>query len=803
MPHILGPSSRPSYRRSFTRALMGSAGLAVLATAAPALPALAQGMALEEITVTARKREEGLQSTPISIAAFTADDFRARGISDISNLTNYAPNVTIDATAPLSGSSNATSIFIRGVGQTDFVFTTDPGVGVYMDGVYIARSVGGLLDMMDVERVEVLRGPQGTLFGKNTIGGAVNVVTRKPVEDMEAEVEATYGRFDRLDLKGMVNIPLTDTLFTRISAMSKDMDGYGKRLLTGESMGGKNQAAIKAATRWVASENFEVNLSVDYTNIDEDSPVSTVVSGSRQATIGSPGTLFAGLLYNNLIGAPGGLPGTISIPALPADTVPYDSRWFTNNLFTSNATGPTGSKNEIFGFNGTMEWDLDAFSLKSITAYRDMEGSFGRDPDGSPLTMVSTYNEMEHKQFSQELQATGTAFDGRLQWLVGAYYLKEKGKEWVIVPFAQETFDILAEMGAGCTLFPGTPDEVALPFCPNIFRVDSVGDGVRINNESIAFFGEATFDITDQLALTVGLRWTQDKKGYDGTGTLVGGAPAIAAPIASEKFRDATPRVILDYKFTDDTMVYVSYSEGFKSGGFNQRYGAPLPAPTFFEPETVKSYEGGFKSQFWDSRARLNGAVFHSRYSDIQVVVFDGGIPRTINAAKGKITGFELEGTLLASENLLVQANYGYLDAEYTRLDPAIIGSFGVPIVNPLDLSYRFVNSPKHSLSLGAEYTAPVNDWGYVRLRGEMSHRSKWANDAVNTPELIQSSVTLFNARLTVAPVDEKWSLAVFGQNLSNRKYVVSGVADEPGFGLVELNAALPRTWGVTLNYRM
>src|SRR5690606_27641976 len=245
MPHILGPSSRPSYRRSFTRALMGSAGLAVLATAAPALPALAQGMALEEITVTARKREEGLQSTPISIAAFTADDFRARGISDISNLTHYAPNVTIDATAPLSGSSNATSIFIRGVGQTDFVFTTDPGVGVYMDGVYLARSVGGLLGMMDVERVEVLRGPQGTLFGKNTIGGAVNVVTRKPVEDMEAEVEATYGRFDRLDLKGMVNIPLTDTLFTRISAMSKDMDGYGKRLLTGESMGGKNQAAIK------------------------------------------------------------------------------------------------------------------------------------------------------------------------------------------------------------------------------------------------------------------------------------------------------------------------------------------------------------------------------------------------------------------------------------------------------------------------------------------------------------------------------------------------------------------------------
>lgn len=801
MPHTMGPSSLISSRRTFTTILLSSAaGLAVLAAD---LPVLAQGMMLEEITVTARKREEGLQTTPISIAAFTADDFRARGISDISDITHHAPNVTIDATAPLSGSSNATSVFIRGVGQTDFVFTTDPGVGVYLDGAYIARSVGGLLDMMDIERLEVLRGPQGTLFGKNTIGGAINVVTRKPGEEMEGEVEATYGRFDRFDVKGMVNIPITNTLYTRISAMSKDMDGYGTRLLTGESMGGKNQAAIKAATRWVAADNFEVNLAVDYTNIDEDSPVSTVVSGTRQATFGSPGTLFAGLLHNNLIGAPGGLPGVIALPALPADTTPLDSRWLTNNLFTSNATGPTGSKNEILGFNGTLDWDLDVVSLKSITAYREMDGNFGRDADGSPLTLVSTSNKMEHEQFSQEFQAVGTALDGSFQWMVGAYYLKEKGKEWVTVPFAQETFDILDSLGLGGTLFPGTPGEVTLPFCPNIFRVDSVGDGVKIDNESIAFFGEATYDITTQLALTVGLRWTQDKKGFDGSGTLVGGVPALASPVANAKFRDATPRVILDYKFTDDTMIYASYSEGFKSGGFNQRYGAPLPAPTSFEPETVTSYEGGFKSQFWDSRARLNGAVFHSRYSDIQVVVFDGGIPRTINAAKGKITGLELESTLLAGENLMLQANYGYLDAEYSRLDPAIIGSFGAPIVNPLQLNYRFVNSPKHSLSLGAEYSAPIDSWGFVRLRGDMSHRSKWANDAVNTPELVQSSVTLFNARLTVAPVDEKWSLAVFGQNLSNEKYVVSGVADEPGFGLVELNAALPRTWGFTINYRM
>lgn len=754
---------------------------------------------IDEIVVTARKRAENQQDVPIAITTITANDFESRNITDISRLDEIAPNITIDATAPLSGSSNATSIFIRGVGQTDFVPTSDPGVGVYLDGVYIARSTGGLLDLKDVEQVEILRGPQGTLFGRNTIGGAVNVTTIKPSTDgFFGEAQVSTGSFDRLDFEAAVNIPLGDTLAARFSGKRISSDGYGERILTGESLGGEDRFTLRGSLRWQPTDRLTVDVAADYSEGDEDSPVSTTVSGSN-IPLGAPNSLFGGVLFNNLIGAAsGGIPGVITIPGLPADTPRFDASLVeTGSLFESNATGPTGSEYDIFGISGTVQYDLnDNITLKSITAYRDQSTAFGRDPDGSPLELVHTSNVGNADQFSQELQILGDY--GDLNWVLGGFYLTEEGNDAATVPFAQETFTRNA--GNLCT-FELVPVTAPCEFL-NIFRIDSVDGGTLFENTSYAIFGEVSYDFTDRLSVTGGLRWTQDEKNIDATGALAGGAPLLANPVADETFDRLTPRVIVDYKVNDNVLGYASFSQGFKSGGFNPRYGAPIDAPTSFDPETVDSYEIGFKSDFWDGRARVNAAGFFSNYDDIQVVVFDNGIPRTINAAQGEIKGLELEGTLQPDDHWLIQGSLGLIDAEYTELDAAIIGSFGLPIVNPLNTDLEFVNTPNAVGSLGIQYRQDIGNWGDLTYRVDLSHRGRWANDAVNTAELVQDSVTLLGGRLTLSPDNARWTVALYGTNLTDEEYITSGVADEPGFGLVEQNAARPREWGASLGVK-
>jgi iron complex outermembrane receptor protein len=791
-------------------------------TAAPAPDQYATGSdpagGLEEIVVTARKRAEPLQDTPLAVSAFSAADIEARSVGDIAALADFAPNVTFDATAPISGSSNAASVFVRGVGQTDFLITTDPGVGVYLDGVYLARSTGSVLDLLDVERVEVLRGPQGTLFGKNTIGGAVNVVTQPPGADLTGGGELTFGRFERRDVRGFVNVPLGESAALRISGTRREREGYARRILTGQPLGGQDRWTGRMALRWQPTAALELNLAGDYSRAEEDSPASSLLSGSRSASLGAPGTTFTGLLYNNLITGsnglapcrtPGfpvpfcGIPALIELPALPAGTRPYDARWLTGDAFTSNATGPSGSQYRIAGLAATLEWSAESLRVKSISAYREADLQFARDPDGSPLTIIHTSNTTATEQWSQEFQLAGETGGGRLKWLAGLYYLKEQGADAVTVPFSQETFDLINGLGLGCTLLPGltgAPGPIGVPVCPNVFRVDNVGEGVTIDNTSAAVFGEATFALGDRVSITGGLRFTRDEKRVDISNYRTGGVPAaLVAPRAERAFRELSPRLILEYRPVEDVLTYASFSKGFKSGGFNGRYGAPLPGPTSFEPEQVTSYEIGAKTEWFGRRLRANAALFRSFYDDVQVLVFDGGIPRTINAAEGRISGFELELTALVASRLRVQASYGWLDAGYTRLDPAVIGSFGTPIVNPLALGYRFVNSPRNTAAAAAQYELPLGRWGLMTLRGDLLSRSATANDAVNTPELIQPEVTTVNARLTIAPREGRWSASAFATNLTDRRYFTSGVADEPGFGQVEINAAPPREWGVSV----
>jgi iron complex outermembrane receptor protein len=652
------------------------------------------------------------------------------------------------------------------------------------------------------------------LSGRNAIGGAIAILTNLPDPDTAGgEAEILLGADDRFELRGVANLPLGRGTALRLAGARRREDGYGRRLLTGQSLGGQDAIQLRGTLLLSPAERLTVRLAADYSERHDDSPV-TALGEAAPNSLGAPATLFAGLLYNNLIREadgiapcqrPGfpipfcGIPGLIQMPTLPAGTPRYDTRWLTGNPFTSLANGPTGSDFEGYGLAATIQWDA-AIRFRSITAYRRFDAAFGRDPDGAPLVLIDTANLLEHEQFSQELQLS----DSRpgLSWVAGLYYFEEEGSDRGTAPFAEETFRTVNALGLGCTLLPGAtglPAPVFVSPCPNIFRIDYSADGAVAHSRSIAAFGEASIDLNDWLSVTGGLRWTRDRKTVDISGFLVGRLPVSPNPVARRSFSRLTPRVIVRAQIAPDAMAYASWSTGFKSGGFNQRYGAPIAAPTSFEPESVRSFELGLRAPLGrQARVRLTG--FWSAYEDIQAVVFDAGIPRTINAARGRSRGIEVEADWRPTPRLTIAASYGWLDARFTRLDPAIIGSFGTPIVNPLRLDNRFVNAPRHSLALSAEWEHDLGRLGRLRLRGDVSHRSSVANDAVNTVPLVAGPVTLVNGRITYLP-SERWSAALFVTNLLDERYIVSGAADLTGFGAAELNFAPPRRWGVSLGF--
>ena len=772
-----------------------------------------------EITVTAQRRPEMMQDVPIGITAYSAAAISELGAVDLSQIAEFAPNVTFDATSPLSGGSNSASVFIRGVGQSDFTISSDPGVALYVDGVNLSRSVGSVADLTDVERVEILRGPQGTLFGRNAVGGAISVIRNAPIiNQFSVSVEVTAGNRNWRDLQMAANIPLGTQWAIRFAGVHRMRGGYASRILMNDRLGGLKNYALRGAAKWQHGQAIDLIISADFAHGNDQPPASTLRSGSRTAGLGNPETIFSGRLYNNLIADQNGvapcqragstpfcgLPGLIEFPALPPSTPRFDTRWVTGDLRTTFATGKRRSLYQASGIMATGSFRFGSTELKSIAAYRHIKAGMNRDGDNSPLQMIETANRIEHEQISDELQLSGSA--DALKWLAGAYFLSERGSDAATAAFAEETFQALRRSGLGCTLYPavtGAPTPIPVSVCPNIFYISYSGKGVLTRARSLAGYAEINKSIADGLSLTAGGRWTYDRKNIDISGFTVGGYPVATSPRATYSGHQFTPRLVFDWRMTDQSMVYGSWSTSYKAGGFNQRYGAPISRPTSFEPERLQNWEAGFKTDWLSTRARLNGAVFTAKYRNIQTVVFDNGIPRTINAARGRITGAELEGMLKLLDGLSLEASYGWIHARYTKLDPAIVGSFGTPILNPLHRQYRFVNTPRHNFSIGAAYRHARRGGAAITARLDMVYRSTVANDAVNTPELMQSPIALINARITHVGKNDQWALALFCTNLTNRRYITSGAADEIGFGGVEVNVARPREFGLSMSAKL
>lgn len=758
---------------------------------------------LEEVVVTAQKISQNLQEVPIAVSSFSAESLNKLGISNVSQIADFAPNVTLDFTAPISGSSSALVSFIRGIGQSDFAMNFEPGVGLYVDGVYMARNMGGVIDLLDLERIEILKGPQGTLFGRNTPGGAINVVTKKPSHELSGNIELTLGEDNRQDIRGVINIPLADHLFSSIAISSKNRDGYVKRipypdtlpadqtdfrsidqgvlndLPNGNDLGNENNDTVRAKLLWQMAEDKELLIAMDYTRVRENS-APTVLEDAElwQSTGGIAG------LYNACVSGMGppvcnsitdGRTGNAIDPQFTSRT-PYDNRFLTDSDHTTYGNANSGTALDAWGISATYEWDInETLSFKSITAYRDLESIFGEDADMSPLIIDHHGFELNQEQVSQEFQLIGNG--EKLKWVAGLYYFNEEGENNDYVPLAG-----------------------------GLFQVDGPND---IENTSYAAFGQLTYNITEPWSITLGARVTREEKEFVGGQTdrndlsAKFGVPLAAFPDPTDTtrlfplgkqeqdFDDTSIRVGSEYRFSESIFAYVSFSQGFKAGGWDTRLTGPELVAPDFEEENVESYEIGLKSDWFDNTLRINLAAFHTDYENLQLVIQRGISPLTANAGESDIDGFEVDFQWLATDNLQVTGSMGWIDAEYTELDSRAndVGVF---------LDSEFNNTPERVASLALDYSQPLSSGGSMAVHLDYSWKDDHFNDAVNTPALAQDAFGLTNLSVRYNSPEEKWHATLGVQNLTDEDYVMSGF-NQPGVGYIIKTIGRPREWWLTL----
>ena len=776
---------------------------------------------LEELVVTARRREEGLQDAPIAVSAYTAETLAYRNVTKLDDIARFIPNLTLENNPSFGGSSNSAAIYIRGIGQKEFLPTNEPGVGLYVDGVYIARSVGAILDIVDVERLEVLRGPQGTLFGRNTIGGAISITTAKPEigGDFGGNISAAFGTDDRINIKGAAHFPLGDTAAARFSLASMQQDGQVERT-DGTDLGDDDTITGRFAIAWDPTDRLSVNLSLDATKDDENGPamellgidftdLSQLVAVLPPQNIPPPMAFVHNVTAAAIPLPPGSNPpvapcayqdaaGTPLVPFTnpnPLSPNCYDSRYLKDASSKNQGTAEALSETEIWGLSATVEYEIsDSLQFKSITAWRDLDSEFSRDGDHSPHRISQFHDDLEQEQFTQEFQLLGNGEN--LNWILGAYYFREDGNN-------VNTLD---------------------------FTVSHFRSGGEFDNEAYALFAQATWDITENWHLTLGGRYTEETKKfhpdqliyinyYAGISQqLPPGHPlaALDAPFLQPGSRilpdlekeididEFTPLVNLAWDVSDDVMLYLTYSEGFKSGGFTQRVFPPVvqgftyfPAdapdidliPTF-DPEFVDAWELGFKSTLEDGRVRFNGAIFNTAYEDMQVQVFNSVAPVTENVGEASIQGAELELQAAPGRGWLIEGSLSWLDAEYDDIDTAntLIGE-----------DFAFERVPEWAGSVGISKEFSLDDWGLLTLRGEWSYRDDTYNDAYNTELMKTGSFDIWNASVRWDNPEGDWAVVLSGLNLSDEEFLVTGVYGT-AFQSIEGSFNRGRQWRLEIN---
>lgn len=719
-------------------------------SAAPEAAEQAVESGLSDIVVTARRRNENLQDTPVAITAVSGESLQERSVRDVVDLSRIAPS--LNTTKGFSGGSYA-NFFIRGVGQADQVVGVDPGVALYIDGVYLGRANGADIANLDLDHVEVLRGPQGTLFGKNTLGGAITVFTNKPTNDFAGSVTAIAGSRNWAELRGWLNVPLIDDkLLARISVSAKSQDGYGYRVYDAHRFGDVRNISARGHLLWKATDTFTVDLQGDYTH---ERGTGTMV---KLAAVGPLGFV-------------------------PPD---YDQYITGRTEYRTNSNYDPGRALDVWGTSITAEWQLnDSISLKSITAYRALVQKTGTDFDGGPLSLIDEGINTDQNQFSEELQLSGKSFGDRLNWVLGAYYFRENADQ-------------------------------AIPLF--VFSPTALNQASYLDIKNLAAFGQASFKATDWLSITGGLRYTYEKKNqasqafffasyadfYDLSRTDTIYTPAqyrgtVTQPLAffEKSWKSVTPKISLEAKLNPDVLAYVSWSKGFKSGGFNSRE-APTSDFAAYDPEKLTTYEAGVKTEFFDRTLRLNLAGYYSDYRNVQLLVLrltPEGAPQiaTQNAAKARIYGFEAEADWRPIPQLTFNAAIGYVNTKYLELTAGAL-SAGVDITDPL------VQTPKWTVNLGAQYSIPVGESDDLTYRVDFSHKSSFYHFAASNPMDLEPPYSLVNMRLTYKSA-AGWKASVFANNVFDKYYNQLREDIRNVYDIALDWPAEPRVFGIELNY--
>jgi iron complex outermembrane receptor protein len=764
-------------------------GGAAIAQAPPDKPE-SDAESIEAIVVTARRRAENLQDTPVAITALSADALERQQIVSTTDLDKVAPNLQFHSYGTLTGNNSAAQVFIRGIGQTDATAAVDPGVGVYIDDVYMGRSVGAAMEFRDIANVQILRGPQGTLFGRNTIGGAVLLTTNEPGTDAGNSVRVGLGEDNLADAFGAFDIPLGETWSARVALGLRQRDGYVERVSDGEDLGDEDMYTAQVALRWKPSDALSVTLRADYTKEDENGSPFVFRAMNEAATFVGAASIAAGC--PNILDPfpPPLLVGPLADPRCGNDAQALGE-------FKNGGTYPASSTMENRGASLVADWHInDVWSLKSITADRRLEWTGTRDADNTPLLILHTNYTSESDQFSQEFQV-GVDTD-RLDGVFGIYYFDEESFDRLLVPLGN----------------PGTSYDT---------------QRVSMETEAQAAFTEWTFKFTDAFSATAGIRYTKENKGLQAIMFNVAPAsraeppaPTALCPFAGppptqtgclflttndfeREFTATTKSASVQYRFNESAMAYLSWSEGFKSGGYNQRYNAAPPgnAPISFDAETAESFEIGVKLDPLDT-LRINVALFSTDYDDIQMTYRLGVVPLLFNAGVASIDGGEVEFEFLPTEQFRIDASLGYLDAKFDSITPP--PPFGpVTPTATATLSSRLPFTPEFQGHLGMSYSFHAGSNWSLTPRVDLSYTDAQFFDAGNSPEIAQDeAVTLLNASVTLESADDKWRFVLSGNNLTDELYPVAGTSSmTTASGYAEIIYARPPTvsLSVTRNF--
>ncbi len=711
-----------------------------------------QATQLDEVTVTARRRAESIQDVPVAVSAFGEEQIKDLQASTVEGLQGAVPNMNI---AQGRGSANSVNVFIRGIGQPDALQTFDPGVGMYVDDVYYSRINGALFSLFDIQQLEVLRGPQGTLYGKNSTGGAIKLTTKNPFDNEGGAVEVTAGDYGRLEGRFYVSGKLSDTIAASIAGAKITNDGYVKDAETGKRYNDDDTEALRFKMVFNPTDSFRATLSLDTTKQD------------AALTLGRP---MADLRQTSL--APAGV-----IVLQPGETGEWNRR-----ALTSFKNGE-GQYLKHSGASLAMDWDINAqWTLKSISSYRKLKTKSYIDIDASEYELGDVLVALNQDQKSQEFQLH---YDNgsNLHATFGAYYMKEN------VPSYQEAYadDLFSFLGA------------KVPF------LRTINDD--LTTTSNAAFAHLNWEFVPSWTVAAGVRWTKDKKDYARSTSTFWGAPFTAlnetvAFAANASWTAVTPSISLQKAFGDNLMGYVSANRGFKSGGFNGRANTRYDTQhAKFDPEYVWTYELGLKGSSADRRFRGSAAAFYSNYSDFQARVSqDVGTFPVLNAAKLNIKGIELEGSALLGEATTLSAQIGWMDAKYDkfedfRLDPSYPGFD--PNVNHDHVPF----SPDWTARVALQHVFSLGDNGNLTFGGDVSYRGKTWLSVDNRAVLSQDAYTLLGVYGVWDSPQMAWQVRAGVRNLTDKEYKTEGQEFASVGNIQTAYYGLPRNWYMSLRY--